>query len=171
MLKIILLLLTMSGLIPAAVAQTEQSQLKIGFVNAAKILDNAPQADLARKRLEQEFAPRDKILVDAQRSLRRLEDRLSNPTAEISDSERRSLERDLISQQRELKRIQDEFREDFNIRRNEELSKLQRQVYETIITVAKEQQFDIILNEGAVLYASDRADITVQVLERLSDQP
>jgi len=148
-------------------AFSAQAQLKIGFVNAAQILDQAPQAEAARTRLEQEFAPRDQGLVDAQRALRSLEERLARDGAVMSDAERRNLERDIIAQQRELNRSQLEFREDFNIRRNEELGKLQKRVYDIIVQLAQEQRFDLIINDGAVIYASEQVDITDQVLQRL----
>lgn len=148
-------------------AFSAQAQLKIGFVNAAKILDEAPQAEAARSRLEQEFAPRDQGLVDAQRALRALEERLARDGAVMGDAERRNLERDIIAQKRELNRSQLEFREDFNIRRNEELGKLQKRVYDIIVQLAQEQRFDLIINDGAVIYASEQVDITNQVLQRL----
>jgi outer membrane protein len=144
-----------------------QSSLKIGFVNAAKILDQSPQAEQARKRLEKEFAPRDKALVDAQRSLRNIEDRLVKDGAVMSDAERRRLDRESRDQRRELKRAQEEFREDFNLRRNEELGKLQRLVYEAINSLAREEGFDLIVNEGAVIFASQQVDITNKVISRL----
>lgn len=162
----VLFLLLGGLLLQIAVAQA--AELKIGFVNAAQILDKAPQAELARSRLEKEFAPRDKSLVDAQKSLRSLEEKLARDSAVMGDSERRNLERDILAQQRELKRAQDEFREDFTIRRNEELGSLQRQVYEAIVSLAKEEQFDLIVNDGAVIYASEQVDITDQVLKRLT---
>lgn len=142
-------------------------QLKIGFVNAAKILDQSPQAEQARNRLEKEFAPRDKALVDSQKALRRQEEKLSKDGVTMADSERRSLERDILSQKRELKRAQDEFREDFNIRRNEELGKLQRLIYDAIVKLAKEENFDLIVNDSAVIFASGQVDITDKVLKRL----
>lgn len=148
-------------------AFSAQAQLKIGFVNAAKILDQAPQAEAARTRLEQEFAPRDQGLVDAQRALRSLEERLARDGAVMSDADRRNLERDIIAQKRELNRSQLEFREDFNIRRNEELGKLQKRVYDIIVQLAQEQRFDLIINDGAVIFASEQVDITDQVLQRL----
>jgi outer membrane protein len=77
------------------------------------------------------------------------------------------MERELLTQRRELKRAQDEFREDLNIRRNEEFAKLQRLVADVITTLAREENYDLILNEAAVIYASDRVDATEQVLTRL----
>lgn len=142
------------------------AELKLGFVNAAKILEEAPQAEAARNKLEREFAPRDKNLVAMQKEIKSLEDKLAKDGAIQSDDERRKGERDVITQKRDLKRAQDEFREDFNIRRNEEFGRLQRLVYETIVSLAKQDGYDLIVGDGAI-YASDRVDITEKVLERL----
>ena len=76
------------------------------------------------------------------------------------------MERNIINEKRELKRDQDEFREDFTVRRNEEFGKIQRQVVETIQTFAKEEGFDIIVGEG-VVYANEKVDVTAKVVERL----
>ena len=144
------------------------ADIKIGFVNTAELLDKAPQAEAARDRLEQEFAPRDRDLVAEQRALRKKEDDLANDGGLLSDSQRRDLEREILALRRELKRSQEAFREDFNFRRNEELNKLQRHIYEAIVELAKEERFDLIVNDGAVIYVSDQVDITDKVLERLA---
>jgi len=107
------------------------AELKIGVVNAEKILEQAPQVESARNRLEKEFAPRDKQLVAAQKDIKGLEDKLARDGEVMSESQRVKLERDIIAKKRDLKRSQQEFREDFNIRRNEEFDKLQRQIYQT----------------------------------------
>ena len=147
-------------------AQENQS-LRIAFVNAARIVDTAPQAAQARKRLEDEFAPRDGDLVRMQKELREAEDRLAREPTLSSDTDRRRMEREILSQRRELKRAQDEFREDLNIRRNEEFAKLQRLVADVITAMARDEGFDLIVNEAAVIYASDRVDVTEMVLQRL----
>jgi outer membrane protein len=156
--------LTMLSL--ATYSQENQS-LRIAFVNAARIVDTAPQAAQARKRLEDEFAPRDGDLVRMQKELREAEDRLARERTLSSDTDRRRMEREILSQKRELKRAQDEFREDLNIRRNEEFAKLQRLVADVITAMAREEGFDLIVNEAAVIYASDRVDVTEMVLQRL----
>lgn len=160
-------MLLIGVLLPLAGASAA-NDIKIGFVNTAKLLDKAPQAEAARDRLEQEFAPRDRDLVTEQRALRKKEDELANDSGLMSESQRRDLEREILALRRELKRSQEAFREDFNFRRNEELNKLQRQIYEAIVELAKENGFDLIVNDGAVIYASDQVDITNKVLERLA---
>ncbi len=143
------------------------AELKIGFVNAARLMKEAPQAEAALNRLEKEFSPRDKALAESQKALRKLEDRIASNDSTLSDAERRNLERDIIAQRRELKRAHDEFREDFNVRRNEELGKLNRKIQDTITRLAQEEGFDLVLNDGAVIFASQQVDITERVLKRL----
>lgn len=156
-------------LVGGSASALAQSDLRIAFVNAARIVESAPQAALARNRLEEEFAPRDRELLQMQEEVRALEDRM-NQEAMAGDAERRRLERELLTQRRELKRAQDEFREDLNIRRNEEFAKLQRLVADVITQMAREENYDLILNEAAVIYASDRVDATEQVLLRLRQE-
>ena len=67
-----------------------------------------------------------------------------------------------------MKRAQDEFREDFNIRRNEEMAKLQKLIQDAITALAQEERYDLVLNDGAVIFASEAVDITDKVLKRLS---
>ncbi len=159
--------LIMVSILPGYVTGAHAADLKIGFVNAARILDQAPQAVLARNRLQKEFAPRDQGLVEAQRTMREMEDQLATEGAQMSESQRRRLERDIIARKREINRSREALREDFNIRRNEELEKLQRQVYEAIVNLAKQEEFDLIVNDGAVIYASEQIDITDRVLQLL----
>ncbi|ROR32223.1 OmpH family outer membrane protein [Inmirania thermothiophila] len=142
------------------------AELRIGYVNPAKVLEAAPQRAAAEARLEEEFSPRQRELVAKQKELRGLEERLARDGAIMSEAERGRLEQEIRSRQRELKREGDEFREDLNIRRNEELAKLQRLVAETIRRLAAEGGYDLVLTDG-VLYASERVDLTARVIEAL----
>lgn len=142
------------------------AEMKIGFVNVAKLLEKAPQADKAKKDLEREFAPRDKRLVAEQKEIKQMEDKLGKDAAVMSDSEKQKLDKEILNRKREAKRLQDEFREDFNLRRNEELSQLQKEIFEAIQSLAKDENFDLLLTDG-VVYASDAIDVTSKVEKKL----
>ncbi len=139
---------------------------KVGFVDAGKVLEEAPQAQAASSRLNREFAPRERSLVETQKKIRDLENKLVRDRDVMSESERTRLERDLRARKRDLKRSQDEFREDLNLRQNEELQKLQRQVLEAIKTLAEREKYDLIVGDAAI-FASGRIDITPQVIDHL----
>lgn len=165
--KAIRFIILAAALMPA-VGLAAPEALKLGFVNIAKVMEEAPQAEEARARLESEFAPRDQELVKAQESLKRLEDKLATDGAVMSDNARHRLERDILEQRREIRRSRDEFREDFNIRRNEELRKLQERVSEAISSLARDDGYDMIFT-NSVVYSSDRVEITDRILKRLRE--
>ncbi|MEE9412392.1 MAG: OmpH family outer membrane protein [Methylococcales bacterium] len=158
------LLILLLGLTAYSVSAEE---MKIGFVNVPRILEGAPQAAQAKKDLEREFAPRDKKLVAMQKQLQKLEEKMLKDGDVMSQSEQQKMEREAISLKRDAKRAQEEFREDFNIRRNEELSKLQKVVFEAIQSLAKEKNFDLLVTDG-VVFASKRVDVTAEIEAKLN---
>ncbi len=145
------------------------AESKVGVVNTVQLMEEAPQAKAAQSNIETEFAPREQELVSLQNSIRKLEEKLSRDGAVMSEKESSKLERDILSKRRDLKRSQDEFRDDLNIRKNEVLSKLQRQMYEATVSLAKEKKYDVILGQG-VVYSSENVDVTDMVLEKLKAQ-
>lgn len=142
------------------------AETKIGFVNVAKLLEKAPQAEKAKKELEREFQPRDKKLVAEQKEIKALEEKLTKDGAVMGSDEKQRLDKDILNRKREAKRLQDEFREDFNLRRNEELSQLQKEIFEAIQSLAKEEHFDLLLTDG-VVFANDSIDVTTKVEKKL----
>ena len=156
-------LITLAALV---CTNTHAAELKIGFVFAPKVIEEAPQAETARKQLEKEFAPREKEMGQMKKELQKMEDRLNRDGAVMSDAERMKLERSIRNDTRELKRASEEFREDLTIRKNEAFERLRRRVFEVIEKIAAKKNFDLIVSEG-VLYASSKVDITNLVLEEL----
>ena len=148
----------MTGLANAA-------ELKIGYVNAVKVIEEAPQGEAALKKLEAEFAPRDKQIVEMQNRLKQMEQDLEKNALVLKENEHRSKEFEVVTLKRDLRRATQEFREDYNLRRNEELAALQKIVQKTIAEIAKQENYDLIL-ESAV-YAGPKVDVTDKILKKL----
>ncbi|WP_407276485.1 OmpH family outer membrane protein [Halothiobacillus sp. DCM-1] len=162
--RIVLALVSLMALVSVGVANA--ADVKIAFVNSSTLLEQAPQADIAKKKLEKEFAPREKEIRDAQQAAQTLENKLNRDGVTMSDSERNKQEQELNRQLRDLQRLQSNFRDDLNLRKNEELGKLQRVVLAAIKDVAKAKGYDLVLAEG-VVYAAPQVDITNDVLAKL----
>ena len=152
------------------VANVGFADLKVGFVNIPAVLEKAPQAEKAKKRLEQKFSPRDKQLVAQQKEIQGMEEKMAKDASVMSDTERNNLEKDIQNKKRDAKRSQQEFSEDFNASRNEELGKLQRRIVEAVRAIAKDEDYDVLFTDG-VIYAKDQIDITAQVQKKLSTMP
>jgi len=143
-----------------------QAELKIGVVNAAAVMEQSPQKARALSRLEKEFSSRSKSIEQKVKSLRTKQEKLVKDGAIYSATERKNKERALLSEQREIKRLQDEYGEDLSIRRNEELRKLEKEIAQTIVSLAKQNGYDLVVFQG-VIFASDKVDITAEVLKLL----
>ena len=141
-------------------------ELKVGYVNAVKVIEEAPQGEAALKKLEAEFGPRDKKLVAMQAKVKELEGELEKNGLLLKDAERRAKEHEIVVLKRDVRRATQEFREDYNLRRNEELAALQKIVYKAIVEIAKAESYDLILHEGTI-YASKKVDLTDKVLKKL----
>ena len=158
-----------SVLLLAAPTAKTLADLKVGYVNAVRVIEEAPQGVAALKKLEAEFSQRDKELVALQNKIRQIDEELQKNSPVQKETDRRAREREALTLKRELKRATAEFREDYNQRRNDELAVLQQLVRKAILDIAKQEKYDLVLHEGTV-YASDSIDITEKVLKKLGKQ-
>ena len=142
------------------------AELKIGYVNYSALLQESPDAKTIADALRNEFLPRQRELQTLQQSLKAREDKLTKDGATMTDDQRAREDKDIRDGERELQRKQSEAQDDFNARRNEELSTLQKSLIEQVRTYAKSQNFDLIMADG-VIYATSAVDITPQVLAML----
>ncbi len=155
-------LLLLALLQPAA---AQQPGYKIGFVNTARVLKEAPQARKVEERLKAEFEPREAQLKEQRQEILDLEDKLKTDTR-LDSTARRKLEREIRLKVSQLKFLEQEFREDQNLRRNEEIRELQQVISNVLKMQGDAGQFDLILTEG-VSYVSDKIDITAETIEML----
>jgi outer membrane protein len=138
---------------------------KIGFVNTEKLLREAPLSVAAQKKLEREFAARDQELQKLARQARDLQLQLDKDGVTMSDSERKAKERDLGNLNRDLQRQGREFREDLNLRRNEELGQIQERARKAIQEIARAEKFDLVVEQA--VYVDPKNDITDRVMKAL----
>lgn len=165
-----LLLLISFMVISMNVSLAQVVSYKIGFVNTGTVLKEAPQARKVEEKLKSEFLAREKVLLSKQRELLSLEQRLKKEGDIMSQTAQRKLERELRLKLSQLKFEQQEFREDQNLRRNEEIRNLQTVIATVLKRLGDEQKFDLILTEG-VSYVSDAIDITPIIIEMLKNLP
>lgn len=154
-------------LLPLALVSTVAvaAELKIGYVNAVKVIEEAPQGEAALKKLEVEFSPRDKKIIEMQNRIKLIEQELDKNALVLKESDRRTKEHEVVALKRDVRRLSQEFREDYNLRRNEEFASLQKVVYKAIVEIAKQDGYDIILDN--VVYAGAKIDITDKILKKL----
>jgi outer membrane protein len=146
-------------------AASAQANLKIGVINVARLLEQAPQSKVVSDKLQKEFEPRQQTLIAARQKLQQQQETFQRDQAVMSEEERTNLERNIREGQRDLQRNENEYVEDLNARRNEELGKLQREVLQKVQAYASAQKYDLVVADA--LYFSNAVDITAAVIAAL----
>ena len=144
------------------------ADLKVGFVSTERIFRESGPAKKALKALEKEFAPREESIKKLGKQVRDLQVKLEKDALTMNESQRRRREGEIAKINREFKREQREFREDLNMRRNEELSVVLQIANTVVEEIAIDEKFDLILQEA--VYRNPRIDITDKVIEALADK-
>ena len=140
---------------------------KIGFVNSQKILNDAPQAARAKKKIEKDFEKRDQDLQRIAKQLQGMQENLDKNAVTMAETERRTKEREFGDLSREFERKRREFREDLSQRQNEEMAAIFERVNKIVKQLAEAEKYDIIFQEAA--YVNPRIDITDKVIKALGD--
>lgn len=164
--SVYLLSLISFGILSVASSASGQ-ELKIGFVNTDRVFKEAAPALRSQKKLQEEFAPRDQEIKDVNAQATEVKAKLEKDGLTMAESEKRALESELARLSREIQRLQREFREELNLRKQEELKVILRIANEEIDKIAAEENYDLILQEA--VYRSDRLDITDKVIKALED--
>jgi len=159
-------LVTQALVSQAVVAQTP---FKIGFVDPVRLIEQAPQGAKALANLEDEFRSRDEELKLHHGQIQEMEADLEKNILVMDATSAQARQREIENHKRRLARSQQEAREDYNLRRNEELARLQALVREVIVEIAKAGGYDLVVEQA--VYVSDAINITDLVLDRLAELP
>lgn len=152
-----LILLTVT----VAVAQ----EARIGYVDMKRLLDNAPQVVAGRERLDAEFRPRNDALEADEQRLNELQEQLRFDSA-MDATQRLRAEQESRLLQRSIERRRDDLRQELQLRRNEEISRVEEDINQAIAMIAERENYDLIV-ASPVVYASQDIDITQRILDHL----
>ena len=150
------------------VASLSAQEQKIGVVNFQALVESSPQFRLVMESLAGEFQPRQREAIAKSKELEELASKLQKDAAVMGASERANAEKEFRELQREVNRLGTELEEDVNLRRNEELGKLQRSILDAVNAYAQSNEYDMVFADG-VIYASENVNITGLVLESLQN--
>ena len=137
---------------------------KIGVINTDRILrESAPAKDAARK-IEQEFAAREATLARLDRELRDVTSQLERGGT-MTEADRAAKQREAETRGRELERTRRQLAEDLKARQFDEMGKIKERLDVVLTRLAKDQGYDLILQDG--LFVRRSVDITDAVIKAL----
>jgi len=157
----------LAGMMLCLASTAAAADLKIGFIDQERITRESAPAERASKQLEKEFAPRAQELQRRESQIKALQGQIEKDALTMGEGERRAKEQELGRLSLDFQRMQREYREDLNLRRNQELGALFERANRIIRQIAEAEKFDIIFQEA--VYRNPKIDITDKVLKALAD--
>jgi len=148
----------------------QNEPLKIGYFNFAQVMSNIPQAKEAESRLGDEFANRKANIEGLDEELKKMAEELNRDAVVLTAAEQEAKRRELRNRRREFQLLLEEYQEDLSLRQNQETEALRKLVRKAVLDIGKEGKYDLIIEQGVVLFASEKVNITAQVLQRLQQQ-
>ncbi len=143
----------------------QAADFKVGVVDTERVLRESQPAIRAEKKIEKEFSGRDQEIKKMAKQAKDLQTMLEKEGPTLSDANHRNKERELTALNVNLQRMQREFREDLNLRKNEELAVVLEQANKAIQAIAEAEKYDLILQEA--VYRNPKIDITDKVIKYL----
>ena len=153
--------------VAALAAGEAAAELKVGYVNTQRLFRDAPIAVKAQKKLDSEFSKRDQELQKLAKQLQSKQESLEKNAVTLSETDRRNQERELAELNRDIQRKQREFREDLNLRQNEEMAAVLEKANKAIKQIAEAEKYDLIFQEA--VFVNQKLDITDRVIKALAE--
>jgi outer membrane protein len=152
----------------STVVAAQAVELKIGYVDTARVLRESAPAQRAEKKLQKDFSAREAEIKKMEKQGRDLQTWLEKEGLTAPEAERANKDREFTNLNRDYQRVLREFKEDVNLRRNEEFAGLQERFNKAVADIAQTEKFDLILQEA--LFYSKSVDVTDKVLKALADK-
>jgi len=152
----------------AAPGQADLAATRVGYVEMKRLLEQAPQVVAGRERLDAEFRARNDELKADDGRLAALREKLRFDVT-LDEEQTLRLEQEIRILERSIERRRNELRQELQLRRNEEIHKVEDDVNRAVATIAERSGYQLVV-ASPVVYASPAIDITDQVLEHLRQE-
>ena len=147
--------------------------VKLGFVDIQAVISQSKEGQAARNTVAAEAAEKQKEIGLKEAEIKQMDTDLQKQAPVLSDAAKKDREEDIRRKLRDLKRLTEDFNRDLAKREGELLNDLVRDVTAVIRDYGKEKGLTLIVEkgQGGVIYGSDPADLSKEILERYNNRP
>ncbi len=135
----------------------------LAVVNVQQIFQQSPKIADLNKKLQAEFKGRQEKLVAAQKSLQEELDKFKKESPTMTQKNKDTLQKKIVDDQASLSKDATAFQQDLSKEQNKIMKGVLSTLNDIISGIAKKNNYTLVLDSQAVIYAADSADITKQV--------
>ena len=157
------------GMVWIAPAVHAADAVKIGYVDAQKVLDNTKAGKKSKESLEEFLKSRQKIIDLDESEIKQLQEDLSRQAAVLSPDARREKEETLQRKVMDYQRRAGEMNKEVQAKKKEVLDKFNKELEGIVKKVAEQGGYTFVIDRnaegGVLLYAKESFDLTDEVVK------
>lgn len=161
--------LLMVGMMSAAYA--DKQAVAVAVVNVQQIFQQSPKIADLNKQLQSHFKPRQDKLIAAQKSLQDELDKFKKDSPTMTQKARNTLQNKIVDDQTSLQKDAAAFQKDLSAEQNKIMKGVLAQLNDVISTLAKKNNYTMVLDSQAVIFADQGIDITKDVASAFDLKP
>jgi len=141
------------------------ADLKIGYIVTPRLLSESKLGKESSAKLKAKADVAEKALSKKMEEVKKLQDDITKRMAVLNDTEKAKLGEEYEKQLRDAKRAKEDAQRDFDKTRGDIENDMMTKFRTVIEKFAKENGYDLILDAGTLLYISQKADVTNEVIQ------
>ncbi|MBI3610848.1 MAG: OmpH family outer membrane protein [Nitrospirae bacterium] len=157
------------GMFLAAPSVQSAESLKIGYVDAQKILDNTRAGKKSKESMEEFVKSRQKIIDLDESEIKQLQDDLARQAAVLSADARREKEDALQRKVIDYQKRAGDMNKEVQVKKKEVLERFNKDLEGIVKKVAERNGYTFIIDKnaegGVLLYAKESLDLTDEVVK------
>ena len=157
--------LALTALCASSMVYAQNAPSRIAFVLTERLYTESKMAKAADAKIVAEFSKRQQANKELLNRLKALSEKFDSDAANLGEPERTKRAREVIDLEKEVQRVDREFREDLLHRKGEERAFIAQKAYKLIEQIAEQEKLDVVLQEA--VWSSPRIDITDKILKQL----
>jgi outer membrane protein len=142
-----------------------QERIKIGYIDIQKVISESQAGKRARDRFQAQVKKAESDIMKERQDIERLKAELDKKGPLLKDDERRNIEADLQKRSINLQRSMSDHQQDLQVRNNEMMSEILKELEKIVNEVGKAEKFTLILERSQILYSDQGIDITSKVID------
>ncbi|WP_085296982.1 OmpH family outer membrane protein [Cognaticolwellia mytili] len=166
LIKSIVMTTAASGFLLASSAMAADQ--KIAVVNFQEVMGKIPQTATIMKSLEEEFKDDKAVLAQLEQDIKYQQEKKKRDGSLMSAKEIEDLDAKIGTLFQEYQVKGKAFQQKTGVRKNEEQSKIVALVRQAIDNIAAKGDYDLVLEQSAVVYSKPGSAITEQVVKQVS---
>jgi outer membrane protein len=144
-------------------ADAVAAQPTLAVVNVQQLFQSSPKIADLNKQLQAKFKPRQEKLLSSQKTLSDEVEKFKKESPTMSQKDKDALQKKITGDQAVLQKEAAAFQQDLNKEQGKVMKGVLAQLNSVIASIAKKNNYSLVLDSQAVIYAADSSDITKQV--------